>query len=50
MGGYVREQNGSCKTLRATSRVRTKTFLGLPFFSSIFFLLDLSNIKDGGTL
>ena len=45
MGDCAREQRGNCKTLRATSGVRTRTFLGLPFFSFFFFLLDLSNIE-----
>ena len=48
LGDYVREQKGNCKTLRATCGVRTRTFLGLPYFSFIFFLLDLSNIEKGG--
>ena len=47
---YVREQRGSCKTLRVTSGVRARAFLGLPFFPFIFFLLDLTNIENGGTM
>ena len=42
---YVREQEGNCKTLTVTSGVRTRVFIGLPFFSFFFFLLDLSNIE-----
>ena len=47
---YVREQRGRCKTLRVTSGVRARAFLGLPFFLFIFCLLDLSNIGNGGAL
>ena len=47
---YVREQKGSCKTLRVASGVRTRAFLDLPFFPFIFFLLDLSTIENGGVV
>ena len=50
VGDYVREQRGSCKTLRVNSGVRARVFLDLQFFSFIFFLLDLSNIEKGGAL
>ena len=44
-----RERRGNCKTLRVACGVRTITFSGLRFFSRIFVLLDLSNVKkDGG--
>ena len=48
MGDYVREQKSNCKTLRATGGVRTKMFLGLPFFSFIFFLLDFEQHRRRG--
>ena len=45
MSDYERGQEGNCKTVRVACGVRTKTFLGLRFFSRIFVLLNLSNVE-----
>ena len=44
---YVKQQRGSCTTLRLTSGVRARAFLGLPFFY-FFVLAGLEQHQKGG--